>query len=225
MRNQRSAMLLCGVSAVLLGTSSVTQSHEVPDPIKRTPVANTVADGTATTVTQAQPTTPDPAMENDQSSSNPMGATSSSGSSMERDQASSNRSGAGGDTAWILIPVAMQAQSDQMTQGCWVRLYSGDNFEGRQLTIAGPANVPELRSPYGTGFNNWESAVVGPQATVITYDDQNFRARDATLRPGMRYAELDDSKLGLFEDIESLRVNCGNQGSGSTGRPGAGSSN
>jgi hypothetical protein len=125
-----------------------------------------------------------------------------------------------GEPIWLLIPVELSTRSQQFSNGCWVQLYSGDNFEGRAMTVVGPANIADVRSPYGTGLNNWESAVVGPNATVTTYDDQDFRARTATLRAGQRYAELDDSKLGLFEDIESMRVTCSNT-TGQSGTSGA----
>jgi hypothetical protein len=114
---------------------------------------------------------------------------------------------------WFVVPVALESQGDSMSNGCWVRLYSGDNFEGKAISIVGPTQMRDLRSPYGTGLNNWESAVVGPNAMVTTYDDQEFRARDATLRAGQRYPDLNDSKLGLFEDIESIKVACNGSGS------------
>jgi hypothetical protein len=132
----------------------------------------------------------------DQRRSNPTSATGSA----ESPQADT--------VVWFVVPVAMQAQGDAMSKGCWVRLYSGDNFEGRYVSVVGPASIPEMVSPYGTGMNNWESAVVGPNATVTTYDDDNYRSRNATLRANQRYADLDDSKLGLFDDIESMKVSC-----------------
>jgi hypothetical protein len=126
-----------------------------------------------------------------------------------------------GDVAWLVMPVNLQTQSDSMSRGCWVRLYSGENFEGRYVTIVGPSEVRELRSPYGTGLTKWDSAIVGPNATVTTFDGDNFDDRNATLRAGQRYPELDDSKLGLFQDIESVRVTCSAQGqSGQTGMTG-----
>jgi hypothetical protein len=115
----------------------------------------------------------------------------------------------------MVIPVELQSRSDQMSQGCWVQLFSGDNYEGRYLTVVGPVNIPEVASPYGTGMNNWDSAIVGPRATVTTYDGENYRSRSATLRAGQRYPELDDTQLGLFEDIESMRVDCEQSTSGS----------
>ena len=61
------------------------------------------------------------------------------------------------ELAWFVMPVALQTQSDRMSNGCWVKLYSGANYDGRYMTIVGPTEVPELRSPYGTGLNNWRA--------------------------------------------------------------------
>ena len=122
---------------------------------------------------------------------------------------SNPKSGSGpDDLVWYAVPASAQNQGSHLASGCWVKFYSGDDFEGRSVSIVGPANVKEMRSPYGTGMNNWESAEVGPNATVTTYDDENFGSRNATLNAGQRYPDLDDSKLGLFDDIESLKVNC-----------------
>ena len=125
-----------------------------------------------------------------------------------RTQASNSGAGTRTDVVWYILPVTLKAQSDQMSKGCWVQLYSGDGFEGRYVSVVGTAYIHEMGSPYGTGMNNWESAVVGPNATVTTYDGENFQSRNAVLRAGQRYADLDDSKLGLFDDIESMKVDC-----------------
>jgi hypothetical protein len=155
------------------------------------------------------------------------GSTSATGGTASGASSAGTRNAAGSagsssvEPIWLLIPVEFSARTDQMSNGCWVQLYSGDNFEGRVMTVVGPSNLAEVRSPYGTGLNNWESAVVGPNATVTTYDDENFRARDATLRPGQRYPKLDDTKLGLFEDIESMRVTCSRPAGQATSASGA----
>lgn len=133
--------------------------------------------------------------------------TASAGGSSTRSTAQGGSTDAP-DAVWLFVPVAVSTQTEKQSQDCWVRLYSGEGFDGRYVTITGPAEIPELRSPYGTGLNNWESAVVGRNATVTTYDDDGFEDRSATLRGGQRYADLGDSKLGLFQDIESLRVTC-----------------
>lgn len=135
----------------------------------------------------------------------------------DADQASraqSSRSGAGAttDVVWYVMPVTLQAQSDQISNGCWVQLYAEDNFQGRYVSVVGPAYIHEMGSPDGVGMSDWESAVVGPNATVTTYDAENFQSRNATLRDGQRYPDLDDSKLGLFDEIESMKVQCTRSG-------------
>ena len=50
----------------------------------------------------------------------------------------------------------------------------------------------------------------------MTYDSDNFETRNATLRPDQRYPQLDNSQLGLFEDIESVKVNCNGQSQSAT---------
>lgn len=143
------------------------------------------------------------------------GSSSGSSSGGGSAQANSQRGSASAPEAvWLWVPVAVSARTEQQSNDCWVRLYSGENFDGRYITITGPAELPELHSPYGTGLNNWESAIVGRNATVTTYDGDNFAERSATLRGGQRYADLGDQKLGLFEDIESIRVNCNSTGGG-----------
>jgi hypothetical protein len=123
-------------------------------------------------------------------------------------------SAAAPDAVWQLVPADASRQAERQSNDCWVRLYSSGDFGGRYITITGPAEIPQLRSPYGTGLNSWESAVVGSNATVMTYDDDNFEKRSATLRGGEKYRDLGDSSLGLFRDIESLRVTCDSSGSG-----------
>jgi hypothetical protein len=51
-----------------------------------------------------------------------------------------------------------------------------------------------------------DSVVAGPKATVTIYDGENYRDRNATIRPGEHVRNLDDQKLGWFEDIESVRI-------------------
>ncbi|VTU35140.1 hypothetical protein RA8CHR_05142 [Variovorax sp. RA8] len=55
---------------------------------------------------------------------------------------------------------------------------------------------------------NWSSAAVGPNATATTFDYEHFQNRTAVLRPGRQVPDLDDRKLGQFEDIHSARIAC-----------------
>ena len=149
---------------------------------------------------------------NQSTDSQQSGSMTSDADQSTRAQASRSGSNTAPDVVWYVFPLTLQAQSDQLSRGCWVQLYSGDDFEGRYVSVVGPAQIREMASPYGTGMNNWESAIVGPNATVTTYDGENFQSRNATLRAGQRYPDLDDSKLGLFDDIESMKVECTQSG-------------
>lgn len=105
----------------------------------------------------------------------------------------------------VLMPVAIYPRGEEIANGCWVRLYEGEEFEGRQLTVMGPAELPDVEE--NVPVFGFESAVVGPKARVVTYDGENYEDRTATLEAGRQYADLED-ELDLFEDIESLQVSC-----------------
>lgn len=110
------------------------------------------------------------------------------------------------DSMLVLMPTE-QASADRLGKGCWVRFYREKNFQGRNLTLVGPLDMPKIRVP-GGAWIDWSSAVVGPNAIVDTYDYEQFKSRSAKLQPGQRIPDLGDKKLGLFEDIHSARVNC-----------------
>lgn len=106
----------------------------------------------------------------------------------------------------ILVPVTVDV--DKMATGCWARFYDDENFEGDQLTLIGPVDLPDMKFHRRFYWGGLDSVVVGPKATVAIYDDENYRDRNATLKPGDHIKNLDDQKLGLFEDIESLKITC-----------------
>ena len=94
-----------------------------------------------------------------------------------------------------------------MARGCWVRFFNEESYRGRSLTLAGPVQMPKIHIPGGL-WVKWSSVIVGPRATVTTYDFEHYKNATAVLRPGQRIANLRDRKLGLFEDIHSLRIAC-----------------
>ena len=105
----------------------------------------------------------------------------------------------------LLEPVNMAG--DNLANGCWVRFYDGTDYRGASLTLAGPVDMPKMDVP-GSAWKDWDSAVVGPKATVVTFDNENFRDRTARLAPGLHARDLRDSKLGWFEEVHSARVLC-----------------
>jgi hypothetical protein len=135
------------------------------------------------------------------------GSTASEGKSHGTSQAadSSNATAALPAAVLVLLPNA-QAQGTRLADGCWVRFFGETGFKGDALTLAGPVDLPRMEM--GNAWRDWDSAIVGPKATVRTFDNENFRDRTAVLRPGQSIADLGDQKLGWFEEVKSARVTC-----------------
>lgn len=112
-----------------------------------------------------------------------------------------------GTAAIVLVPFVV-AQAPDFSNGCWARLYDGANFQGDQLTVVGPADMPNMRTAFGTDWSgSFDSVQVGPKATVSVYDNENYTQKVATYKAGQRIADLDE-KRGMFEDIRSLKIAC-----------------
>ncbi|HEX6318097.1 MAG TPA: beta/gamma crystallin domain-containing protein [Burkholderiales bacterium] len=128
-------------------------------------------------------------------------------------QSSKKQSGSSGATAAanapliVLVPVQV-ASRDSFSNGCWARLYDSTNFEGNQLSLVGPVDMPNMRTAFGTDWSGeFDSIAVGPKARLTVYDNENYEQRAATFKPGQKVADLDE-KLGFFEDISSVKVAC-----------------
>lgn len=85
--------------------------------------------------------------------------------------------------------------------GCWVTLYSEENFGGDAVTVAGPREFPELDFPGWKG--GARSLEVGPSAGAILYRGKNFEDQDYLFIGGYREPNLEDPP-------ESLKVTCRN---------------
>ena len=110
--------------------------------------------------------------------------------------------------AVVLMPIDL-AQGQNLGNGCWARLYDSDNFQGDQLSLVGPVDMPTMRTAFGKDWGGeFDSAIVGPNATVTVYDNENYRDKAATFKPNQRIADLGDEKLGWFQDIRSLKIAC-----------------
>jgi len=106
----------------------------------------------------------------------------------------------------VLLPV-VAVTAPNYAKGCWVRFYDGDNYRGNNVTLSGPVDVPDADKLQQV-WHDWDSAVVGPKARVVVYDNDNFHDRSATFNPGQHLPNLGDNKLGLFRQVNSVRVNC-----------------
>jgi hypothetical protein len=112
-----------------------------------------------------------------------------------------------GAPAIVLVPLVVAATPD-FGDGCWARLYDGDNYRGNLLTVVGPADMPNMRTAFGTDWSgSFDSVQIGPKATVTVYDNENYAQKVATFQPNQRVADLDERR-GFFEDIRSLKIAC-----------------
>ena len=111
------------------------------------------------------------------------------------------------DAVIVLVPFAF-ASDEKLANGCWARLYDDTGFKGNMLSLAGPVDIP--RGRIGSGFewgHKYDSLAVGPKATLVIYDSENYRQKTATFKPGQQLADL-NAKLGPFENIRSLKITC-----------------
>lgn len=115
--------------------------------------------------------------------------------------------GGGPDLPSVIVAPPDLPHDENLAKGCWVRFFFDKSYQGRSLTLVGPVEMPKIQIPGGL-WVNWSSAVVGPKAKVTTFDYEHFQNRTAVLNPGQRIPDLKDRKLGLFEDIHSVRIEC-----------------
>lgn len=106
----------------------------------------------------------------------------------------------------VLVPT-ITVTAPQYAKGCWVRFYDGPGYTGNSVTLSGPVQVPDADKLQQV-WHDWDSAVVGPKARVVAYDNDNYKDRSATFKPGQHVPNLGDSKLGLFRQVNSVRVQC-----------------
>ncbi|MGQ0752865.1 MAG: beta/gamma crystallin domain-containing protein [Betaproteobacteria bacterium] len=112
----------------------------------------------------------------------------------------------------VLVPIAI-ATTETFGDGCWVRLHDRTNFRGNQLSLVGPVDMPNMRTAFGTDWGGeFDSIAVGPKATVTVYDNENYKDKAATFKPGQKIADMGDKQIGPFEDIRSLKIACAGGG-------------
>lgn len=153
-----------------------------------------------------------------------------SGSSQGKQKSSAAGAGSTSPNAplIVLVPLAV-ATTSTFADGCWARLHDSTDFKGNQLQLVGPVDMPNMRTAFGTDWSGqFDSIEVGPKATLTVYDNENYKEKAATFKPGQKVKDLDE-KMGLFEQIRSAKVACSGgaktagQGQGSSAASGASS--
>ena len=142
-----------------------------------------------------------------QSASKDKQSASSGASQSKKPDASSGASVSPNAPIIVLVPVQVAAK-DSFSNGCWARLYDSTNFQGNQLSLVGPVDMPNMRTAFGTDWSGqFDSIEVGPKATLTVYDNENYKQKAATFKPGQKVKDLDE-KMGTFEQIRSAKVAC-----------------
>lgn len=115
----------------------------------------------------------------------------------------------GPKVAVLVTPVAF-ALDDTLADGCWVRLYDEKNYQGDLNLILGPLNMPVTAVGIMPGLEepgrNFESAVLGPKADMIIYDDENYQGRQELLSE-QTVPKL-NAEVGYFDAVRSFKLNC-----------------
>ena len=96
-------------------------------------------------------------------------------------------------------------------KNCWIEVFDDDEFDedDPHVKIQGPAEYATLKDVYGRNWNNdIESVIVGPNATVRAYPERDFKGQEIVFASGQRIPKL--SKLGMSNDIESMKITCEN---------------
>ena len=106
----------------------------------------------------------------------------------------------------VVVPAALSMSTD-FAKGCWVRLYDGVDFRGQELMLVGPLQLAGMgtTSPW---WRRWNSAIVGPEARLTLYSDENYAGRSAVLAARQRSTDLASKEVGWSGKIESAQVAC-----------------
>lgn len=113
-------------------------------------------------------------------------------------------------TPMVLVVPTYFALDPNVGNGCWARLFDSRDFAGAVFALLGPVDIPSNRAGFITGFEsgrNYDSLMVGPNATLAVWDRDNFQNKSTTFSPGEAIPDL-DTRMGAMEEIKSLRLSC-----------------
>jgi hypothetical protein len=96
----------------------------------------------------------------------------------------------------------------QPNEGCYVKVYDDENFEGRTAIWVGPGIDPSLDDSKWSGGDavigdDTESLITGPQAYFEGFEHPNFRGRVIRVGPNTRIRDIDATG---GDEIESYRL-------------------
>jgi hypothetical protein len=95
-------------------------------------------------------------------------------------------------------------------KNCWIEVFDDTKYDADDphVKVEGPKEYASLKNLNGRDWSNdIQSVIVGSAATVHAYKDRDFKGTEIAFAPGQRIPDL--SKLDMSNDIESMKITCG----------------
>lgn len=109
---------------------------------------------------------------------------------------------------YVIVPVEAANRPLSLQDGCWLRIYSGNNYTGEMLTVHGPVAMANMVGPFGFDWTNRVKSIeTGGRTTATIYDNDNFKDLVAQIKPGNKVPDV-SKRMGFFDDFSSMQVNC-----------------
>ena len=109
-----------------------------------------------------------------------------------------------------LPALAADMEIQVVDKNCWVEIFEDDNFDinDPHVKLQGPKEYATLKNLAGKDWSNdIESVIVGSNATVLAYEDKDFKGTELAFTAGQHVPNL--GKLDMANDIESMKIACG----------------
>ena len=109
---------------------------------------------------------------------------------------------------------AADMETRLIDKNCWIEVFEDSKYDAKDphVQLQGPHEYATLNNLNGMDWNNdIESVIVGSGATIRAYKERDFQGREIAFTSGQRVPDL--SQLGMSNDIESIKITCGNSDS------------
>jgi len=97
-----------------------------------------------------------------------------------------------------------------VNKNCWIAIFNETRYETKEpaLKVQGPQACASLKNLNGRDWNNdIKSVIVGADARVLAYKERKFNGKVIAIAPGQFIPDL--SELDMSNDIESMKITCG----------------
>jgi hypothetical protein len=87
---------------------------------------------------------------------------------------------------------------------CWLDIYDKDNYQGEHQRIAGPAELPNLKSVGNQDWSNRiESLIVGTDAEVLAFRKENFEDEpEGAINHPEAFHSWGKQEIPAYQDLE-----------------------